>query len=570
MRRIRLTALLLLVACENPTTIPVAMSISISPAELSFTAIGQTASVVATVKDQNGAPMAAMIGWMTTDESVASISSGGPASSITVTSVGTGTATIVASSYPVAVSGGVTVVQEAASVELSSDSLTFLTLGDTSRLTATVRDENGNPIDDATVNWSSSDDNTATVSSTGLVTSVQGGTATITASSDVSSSAFVHMDSAVRISVWSSISTKWDSYTCGTNSDGLAYCWGNDANGRLGDGMGSGSRLTPSSVLGEHVWSTMSAAQYHTCGATGSSALYCWGKNESGGLGDGTTADRTTPTQIGTDQSWANVNAGYDHTCAVTTSGVGYCWGDNTNGKLGTDDPASVDQLSPTAVSGSYSWKSISAGESFSCGVTTSVALLYEGYCWGNNFSGQLGIGSRSERDVVTAIPTLVIGSHSWKMISVGQSHACGVTISGEAYCWGWNTSGSVGDGTTEHRPSPTLVSGGHTWQSLSAGREHTCGVTASGDAYCWGAGGHSRLGTGGPSFSDHPTPNLVSGSHSWSMISAGWRNTCGLTTSGEAYCWGDNTRGQIGNGTTIESHEPPLATPTKVTRPWS
>ena len=561
MRMIRLTALLLLVACDNPTTIPVAMSISISPAELSFTAVGQTASVVATVKDQNGAPMAAMIEWMTTDESVASISSEGPISSITVTSVGTGTATIVASSHPVAVSGAVTVVQEAASVELSSDSLTFLTLGDTTRLTATVRDENGNPIEDATVNWSSSDDNTATVSSTGLVTSVEGGTATITATSDD-----VHIDSSVRISVWSSISTKWDLYTCGTNSDGLAYCWGYDSNGRLGDGMGSGNRLTPSSVLGEHVWSTMSAAQYHTCGATGSSALYCWGKNESGRLGDGTTADRTTPTQIGTDQSWTTVSAGYDHTCAVTTSGVGYCWGDNTYGKLGTDDLPSVDQLSPTAVSGSYSWKSISAGESFSCGVTTAA----EGYCWGQNSYGQLGIGTRSNLDVITAVPTLVNGSHSWKVISVGQSQACGITNSGEAYCWGRNDYGQVGDGTTEHGTAPTLVSGGHTWQSISAGVSHTCAVTASGDAYCWGSGSNSRLGTGGPSFSGHPTPNLVSGSHSWSSISAGWRNTCGLTTSGEAYCWGDNTRGQIGNGTTIESHEPPLATPTKVTRPWS
>ena len=91
MKRFRLIALLLLVACDNPMTIPVAMSISISPAELSFTAIGQTASLVATVKDQNGAPMAAMIEWMTTDESVASISSEGPVSSITVTSIGTGT-----------------------------------------------------------------------------------------------------------------------------------------------------------------------------------------------------------------------------------------------------------------------------------------------------------------------------------------------------------------------------------------------------------------------------------------------------------------------------------------------
>ena len=211
---------------------------------------------------------------------------------------------------------------------------------------------------------------------------------------------------------------------------------------------------------------------------------------------------------------------------------------------------------------------SISGGESFSCGVTTSVALLYEGYCWGQIFSGQLGIGSRSNRDVVTAVPTLVIGSHSWKMISTGQSHACGVTISGEAYCWGNNTSSELGDGSTEIRPSPTLVSGGHTWQSISAGVSHTCAVTASGDAYCWGAGANGRLGNG--TQQRHPTPSLVSGNHSWSMISAGLHNTCGLTTSAEAYCWGDNTRGQIGNGTTIESHEPPLATPTKVTRPWS
>ena len=562
MWRIRLTALLLLAACASPTTTPVPTSISISPTTLSFTAIGQTATVVATVKDQNGAMMGARVEWMTTDETVASISSEGPISSITVTAVGAGTATIVASSNPVAVSAGVTVVQEAASLELSKDSLTFLTLGDTSRLTATVRDENGNLVDDAPVTWSSSDDNTATVSSTGLVTSVQGGVVTITAT--VGS---VSATTSVRITVWSSV-TAGLLHTCGMTTAGDAYCWGYNPTGQLGDGTTS-DRAIPGLVTGGLTWQSLWASRsHHTCGVTTAGEAHCWGRNDYGQVGDNTTEHRRVPTLVYGGYTWQSIFGAIYFTCGVTTSSEGYCWGRNNYGQLGDDHGGDIGRPQHS-VSGGYSWKSISAGEAFSCGVTTSVAILYEGYCWGYNFGGQLGIGFRSNGSVLT--PTLVVGSHSWEVITAGQSHACGVTITGEAYCWGSNGFGQVGDGTTEIRPSPTLVSGGHTWQSLSAGREHTCGVTNSGDAYCWGHGGNSRLGTGSPNvFTDHPTPNLVSGGHSWSMISAGWPYTCGLTTSAEAYCWGDNTEGQIGNGTIILIHETPLATPTKVTRPWS
>ena len=195
MRYLRLVSLALLAACgwlESPTAVPVATSISVSPAVLNFNALGQDQGLTATVNDQNGSTMgAAMVDWITSDESVVSISSPGPEHYTRVTAVGGGTATIVASSHPVAISVPVTVVQEAVYLELSDTILSFSSLGEQSQLTAVAHDRNGNLIEDAAVVWSSSNTAVSTISTTGLVTSVGNGTAMITASSGIASESAV-------------------------------------------------------------------------------------------------------------------------------------------------------------------------------------------------------------------------------------------------------------------------------------------------------------------------------------------------------------------------------------------
>ena len=184
------------------------------------------------------------------------------------------------------------------------------------------------------------------------------------------------------------------------------------------------------------------------------------------------------------------------------------------------------------------------------CGLTTAGAA----YCWGDNSNGQLGDGTTTNR----LTPGLVTGGVSFAAVSAGRYHTCGVTAAGAAYCWGTNGNGQLGDGTSgDIRSSPGLVAGGVSFGGVSAGAFHTCGVTAVGAAYCWGYNGQGRLGDG--TETDHFTPGLVAGGVSFAAVSAGGGYTCGVTTAGAAYCWGFNIYGALGDGTTTTRLSPGL-----------
>jgi alpha-tubulin suppressor-like RCC1 family protein len=186
----------------------------------------------------------------------------------------------------------------------------------------------------------------------------------------------------------------------------------------------------------------------------------------------------------------------------------------------------------------------VSAGNATTCGVTTGGVT----YCWGQNLYGQLGGGAEGAGGSVT--PVQVSGAVTFATVSVYR-RTCGVTNQGVAYCWGLNSFGELGTGTTApYNPQPAAVSGGLTFASVSTGQYHTCGLTTRGAAYCWGLGEQGELGTGNTASSG--TPLAVVGGLTFVMVAAGgWGHSCGLTTSGAAYCWGDNTFGQLGDGTT-------------------
>ena len=175
-----------------------------------------------------------------------------------------------------------------------------------------------------------------------------------------------------------------------------------------------------------------------------------------------------------------------------------------------------------------------------------------EAYCWGSNDSGRLGDGTTAQR----ITPVLVSGGNSWASVSAGGDHTCGVTTASDAYCWGYNDNGQLGDGTTRVHLGPHKVSGGHSWASVSADQNHTCGVTTADEAYCWGSNSNGQLGDG-TTRANSTTPVLVSGVYSWASVSTGLLHTCGVTTTGEAYCWGSNGRGRLGDGTTIHRFAP-------------
>lgn len=382
-----------------------------------------------------------------------------------------------------------------------------------------------------------------------------------------------------------------------TNTD----CWGNNADGQLGNGTTALSS-SPTKISGAQVLQTVSAGRFHSCGRTSTNAAYCWGYNGDGQLGDNSTTSRSTPVAVSGSLQFQWVGAGAFHSCGLTTGGAAYCWGDNTEGQVGSGVTSSS---IPVIVSGGHVFQSLAVGEDHTCGAestgavycwgdnssgqlgnggsptTSSTPVLVTGtgstlilqgvvaggshtcartstgaaYCWGSNSDGQLGDGSFTDRTTPVAV---VSAPGPFTALTSGGYHTCGLVsspVSGAAYCWGDNFDGQVGDGTTSLRAFPTLVSGGNTYQVISAGKFHTCAIRSDGNAFCWGWNGFGQNGNAAAYDWTGPVP--VSGGLALKAISTNNQHSCGVTTGNVAYCWGSNLAGQLGDATYVDRLTP-------------
>jgi alpha-tubulin suppressor-like RCC1 family protein len=308
---------------------------------------------------------------------------------------------------------------------------------------------------------------------------------------------------------------------------------------------------------------TIHTGSEFTCSLEEDAVVRCWGWNNAGQLGDGSTGDRALPTPIESNLQFQSVgiHGVGGHACAVTTDGAAYCWGENESGQLGngTQSWSAV----PVAVTGGLRFRMVSAGRRFSCGVTEAGTA----HCWGRGTWGQLGNGSTNQ----SAAPVAVASNRQFESVQAGGgSNACALTDDAALYCWGLNWRGAIGTQTTE-----TCVSGQFTldcattpvriatpgdtpFQSFSVGASFACGVLRGGEAVCWGSNVERQLGTdvgevcSVESFPDVPcarSPVSVDFPDPFVMTTAGIAHACGVTELGRAVCWGNNTFGQLGDG---------------------
>jgi alpha-tubulin suppressor-like RCC1 family protein len=289
----------------------------------------------------------------------------------------------------------------------------------------------------------------------------------------------------------------------------------------------------------------LAAGGTHTCSLASDGALSCWGGNDRGQLGDGSTTRRESAVRIATPEPLAVLAAGVSHTCAVSARGTAFCWGSNGSGQLG--DGSRTTRTRAVRVSTSERFAGIAVGASHTCGLAAGGAL----YCWGDNTHGQLGDGSRTSR----AEPVRAGGNREFRRVVLGWTHTCGIGTDGVTYCWGRNDAGQLGDGSTTSRTAPTAIAGGHRFAALAAGSSHTCGIRGDGALLCWGQNSHGQLGTGADGGS--AVPAQVQTGDQFSAITAGGVHSCALTRDGAAFCWGRNIYGQLGDGTQEDRRRP-------------
>ena len=257
------------------------------------------------------------------------------------------------------------------------------------------------------------------------------------------------------------------------------------ADAETGGGIGNGAM---------NVSSAIAAGNLHTCALMPDGTAECWGTNQYGNLGNGTmAASSNVPVAVGGRQ-FTSISGGFDDTCGITIDASVYCWGYNLHGQLGLGNYTNASTPQAVGAGGQSGALVVADGAQHTC-------VLYTGshnfgahpvFCWGNNTYGQLGLGTYADATTPTALPSPMSGEAT--ALASGYEHTCAL-MGDQVFCWGLNTDGEVGDGTTTNRPSPTLITIAAEGIAISAGGYHTCVLMSNGSVYCWGNNTHGQIG---------------------------------------------------------------------------
>jgi uncharacterized protein YjdB len=544
-------------ASTTVTVIPGApvARVDVTPASASVIA-GRTLPFTATPRDAtNRALNGRVVTWRSADVGVATVSASGVATGLSpgataITAVvdgRQGTALLAVTPVPVA---SVTISPAAPAVRI----------GQTVALTATVRDSSGTPITGRSVTWTSLAPATATVNGTGVVTGVAEGSASIRAQVDgVQGTATVQVTappvSRVEITPSSPVvpiggmvaltATAFDS--AGSVMAGRSFSWATtnstiaavSATGVV-TGVAGGNASISATTGGRTAQVSVSV---RAIGAVtrvevtpGRAYLL---RGESRTLlataydGNGFVVTGRPVTWSGSDATIATVAS--DGTVRAVALGTMRVTA-QVDGRSATVEVRIVPTYGQAAAR--VHAASASTGGWVTCAVTPSG----EAFCWGENWDGQVGDGTQTSREQ----PVPVAGGISFREVQVGSRHTCGISIAGAAFCWGDNSFAALGDGTTITRLTPTAVQGGRTYKALAVARTHTCAVDTDGQAWCWGSNNAGQLGVGS-SVASSSIPRAVATPARFESLLAhvtgGFNEivtTCGITATGALWCWGN------------------------------
>ena len=293
----------------------------------------------------------------------------------------------------------------------------------------------------------------------------------------------------------------------------------------------------------------VTARGFHTVALKPDSTVWAWGHNGYGQLGDDSITDRTTPVQVSCLSNATAIESGVFHTIVLKSDGTVWTWGYNGYGQLG--DGTTTDSTTPIQVSGLSNIIAIAGG-----GYHT-IALKSDGtvWTWGRNEYGQLGDSTTLNR----TSPVQVTDLSNIIAIEDGGHHTIALKSDGTVWTWGYNEWGQLGDGTTTNRTTPVQVSGLSGVTVIAGGNDHTIAMKSDGTVWAWGHNSYGQLGDGTATNTPRTTPVQVIGLSDIADIAGGEWHTIALKSDGTVWTWGDNTYGELGDGSSLDVRAIPM-----------
>ncbi|MBI4681978.1 MAG: PKD domain-containing protein, partial [Nitrospirae bacterium] len=347
-------------------------------------------------------------------------------------------------------------------------------------------------------------------------------------------------------------------HTVFTKLNGTLWITGSNEEGQLGRNTTDTCNsipclIYPGQVNSDNDWNLIKegGGGHHTVAIKSNGTLWAWGRNVEGEIGDGTFVQKDLPVQIGTNNTWVSIALGSHDTIALRSDGTLWGWGDNSSGQLGFSTPYSFN--TPTQLTGN-NYIAVASGHDNTAAIKADGTL----WTWGINDRGQLGDGTTTTR----RYPGQVGSDRDWVSVLAGFRHTVALKSNGTLWAWGGNWNGQLGDGTTVDKYSTVQIGTDNDWASIAPAEGiHTLALKSNGTLWSWGYNRYGQLGrTSTETCGTNPcstTPGQIGTEDTWVSITVSLWTSSAMKSDGTLWAWGQNTNGQLGDGSTINKFAP-------------